>query len=288
MQQEEAIEVPATAPAILKPNEAVERVSRELNMNADSLWVMFDRAMKYPRDIEKVLATAMRELIIVPELAARSYYSIPYNLGKQNESRVEGPGIKAAMTLARNWGNCLNQGKIGGEDKSSILAIGVFMDFETGAHSYRELRVSKFYKPRGSQGVVPKNADMMYNSTQAGVSKAVRNVTLAMLPDWLVNSYYEKAKDLVINPPKKIGATVESIQNRLMKGKQAICKAFGVKPEEMEAYLADNADSIEDDASLLKHIIGLYTGLKEGHYTVDQVFRGGEAPTAAGMPQEKR
>lgn len=269
------------------PTELVK--PEHLNMSADVLDMLMDRARRWPRDLELVQDRALKELLIVPDLAARSYYSIPYNEGKQNETRVEGPSIKAAMTLCRNWGNAFNQGRLAGEDKSNVMCQGIFIDLETGLLTLREIKVSKFFKPRGGQGVVPRNADLMYNASQAGVSKAARNAILSSLPDFLIYSYFQEAKRIVAEPPAKHGKPVESLQERIRKAKMAICKFFKVTPEEMEAYLIDNADSIEDEASLLVHLQGLYNSLKDSVVRVDDVFRPGKAAAdAPPMPQAEK
>lgn len=264
-------------------------VPEMLNVPSGILKQMQDQAQKFPRDISIVQKKASSELMIVPGLAARSYYSIPYNQGKSNESRVEGPSIKAAMTLARAWKNCINGGRVSAEDKSNFYVEGMFLDLEDNMFSMRPIRVSKFYKPKGSQGLVPRDGDALYNAVQAGISKAIRNAILATLPDWYVQGYFNAAKQLVLNPPKEMGKTVKSIQERVVDGQNAIMKKFGVTPEEMKAYLTDNADSIEDDASLLVHLQGLFNSLKEGEYSVDKVFRPNKkSDTGPAMPQERK
>ncbi|QOR55549.1 MAG: hypothetical protein UMS36scaffold28_39 [Phage 59_13] len=260
-------------------------IPQHLNMSSDVMQVMFDQARRFPRDLIRVKDRALQELEIVPDLAARSYYSIPYNKGKQNETMVEGPSIKAAMTLCRNWGNAFNQGRLGDEDKSNVMCQGIFIDFETLVPTLRDVRVSKFYKPHGAQGVIPLNADRMYLATQAGISKAVRNAILASLPDWLVYSYFQRAKDIVVNPPASMGKPADSLEMRITKAKGFICTHFKVTAEEMEKYIADNLDSIEDDRSLLVHLQGLYTGLREGQYKADEIFRPGVKKEAPPMPQ---
>ena len=265
-----------------------EMAPQSVNMRADVLAMLMDRALKYPRQLTQVQDRCFQELAIVPELAARSYYSIPYNKGSDKETLVEGPSIKAAMTLCRNWGNCMNQGRIGDEDKSNVITQGIFIDFETGMPTIREIKVSKFYKPRGQQGVVPRNADALYNAVQAGVSKAIRNAILASMPDFLVWGYFQRAKELVIHPPASMGKPVASLQDRILKAKQTICKVFKVTPEEMEVYLTDNAGSIEDAGSLLVHLQGIYNSLKDGQVKVDETFRPGMAKEPPPMPQAKK
>jgi len=285
---ETAVDTPPSE--VLAPSQNKSALApQELSMSADVLNMLMERAHRFPRDINLVQARAHQELLIVPELAARSFYSIPYNQRKENETLVEGPSIKAAMTLCRNFGNAFNQGRIANEDKSNVMTQGIFIDLETGLLTLREIKVSKFYKPKGQQMTVPRNADLLYNAVQAGVSKAVRNAILASLPDFLVWSYFQKAKDIVLHPPSSMGKPVASVQERILKAKQFICKTFKVTPEEMETYLLDNADSIEDDGSLLVHLQGTWNSLKEGIVKVDDMFRPGKTMASApAMPSERK
>ena len=259
-----------------------------LNVPTGILRQMQDFAYFHPRNLSTVRDNCLAELEIVPDLAARSYYSIPYNLGKKNETRVEGPSIKAAMTMLRNFGNSINGGRVSDEDKSNFFVEGLVLDLQANVITMRPIRVSKFYKPSGGQGVIPKNADMLYNSVQAGISKAIRNSILATVPDWLVHEYFTRAKEIVINPPSKQMRSERSIQQRIVDGKNAIMKSFGVTPEELNTYVQSNLDAIEDDASLLIHLQGLFNSLKDGEYTVVQVFnRATEERKAPTMPVEK-
>ncbi len=276
---------PTLAPTQLKPSDTPQ----QLSMSADVLDMLMTRAHKFPRNLVALQDRAQQELEVVPELAARSYYSIPYNQGKQNETLVEGPSIKAAMTLARNWGNCFNQGRMQDEDKSNVITQGIFIDLETGLLTLREIKVSKFYKPRGGQGMVPRSGDALYNAVQAGISKGVRNAILASLPDFLVWSYFQRAKEIVLHPPENMSKPIASLQDRIVKAKQFICRTFQVSPLEMEDYITNNADSIEDDGALLIHLQGLYNSLKDGNYKAADVFRPGKTmDQAPPMPQANK
>jgi len=261
--------------------------SNSLSVNSDVLRIMMESAWTNPRDIEKVRADSFKELDIVPGLASRSYYSIPYGNKDGGKTMVEGLSIRSAMTLARNWHNCFNDGRVVDEDKSNYYVNGIFFDLESNLTTIRQIKVSKFIKPRGGQGVVPLNADMMRNAIQAGVSKAVRNAILASLPDWLTQGYFERAKQLVINPPKTAGKETESIQARVEKGKALIRKEFKVSEVELDTYLADNAELFEDDNALLVHLLGIFNGIKEGQTTVEAIFRPKMMEQPA-MPQAKK
>lgn len=280
-------DAPAAPISAVQPISATDPVITEVfGITPGVLETMMVQSRRFPRDLEKVRDVALFELSIVPDLATRSYYSIPYNQGKKNESRVEGPSIKAAMTLFRNWQWALAGECQAGEDKSAVYINGMFFDVQVGTYNMATWRVPKFYKPSGGQGVLPKNSDLLQTHIQAGKSKAKRNAILGSLPDWLVHVYYNRAKELVISPPKNTLAATQSIQQRILIGQQAIIKAFGVTPDEMKTYLAENAEAFEDDGQLLVHLQGLYNSLKEGQANVAEAF-GREIKTGPAMPEEK-
>lgn len=246
-----------------------------LGMPSNMLAFMQETAHRYPRNPDESLMNALQELEDSPELASKAYYSIPYNQGEKNETRVEGLSINAAMVLARSWRNCLNGGRFNGEDDSNVFVEGIFYDMETNIPTMRPIKVSKFYKPRGSDGLKRRNADLLYNAVQAGVSKAIRNAILATLPTKIKNSYFDKAKALVLNPPKHHKDAGKSIGERIVEAKKVFFKEFKVSPKVLDEYLAEHADALEDEKSVLLHLKGLYNSFKDNPKMVEETF--GEA-----------
>ena len=250
---------------------------------AVGLTVRMEQAKKYPRSIKAVRENALAELGMVPSLAETAYYSIPYREGA-GRHMVEGLTIKSAMALARWWGNGASDATIIGEDKSCYLVRGSYVDFETNNWNSSVVRVSKFYKPRGSKGVEEWDADMLRNQILSGMSKARRNAILNTLPEWLKDMYFQRAKELVINPPKDGVKMVESLKVRILSGQKALMRDFNVNQKEMDKFMSEKMDSV-DDSSCLAQLKGLYTAIKTGQANVDEVFRGGKKSVS--MPQEK-
>jgi len=248
-----------------------------------SLTVRMEQAKKYPRSIKAVKENALAELGMVPSLAETAYYSIPYKEGS-GKKMVEGLTIKSAMALARWWGNGASDATIIGEDKSCYLVRGSYVDFETNNWNSSVVRVSKYYKPRGSKQIEEWDTDMLRNQILAGMSKARRNAILNTLPEWLKDMYFNRAKELVINPPKDGIKMVESLKVRVLSGQKAIMRDFNVTQKEMDKFMEEKMDGI-DDSSTLANLKGLYTAIKTGQAHVDEVFRGGRKSVA--MPQEK-
>jgi len=87
-------------------NDLVSKQSTPTTFQPDAgftnqLQTSYDQAKAYPRDIDKAINGAMKELEVVPELASKAYYSIPYKEGGGGTHMAEGLSIKAAMALAR-------------------------------------------------------------------------------------------------------------------------------------------------------------------------------------------
>lgn len=246
------------------------------------LSVMLNRASERPRDEQESLRASMAELEAVPGLAEDAYYSIPYE-SDGKKVPVEGLTIGAAMSLVRRWGNLLTGAKTVGEDDKGWDLEGTAYDLESNILIMRPYRVSKFYKPRGGQNVVPLDHNRRLAAFQSGVSKAVRNCALAVIPEWFKAAYFEMAKQLVLNPPQKIGKVAKSIQERILMARGAFAKNWKVTDAEMTDYLSGLA--LEDDNAVLLHLQGLFNGLKEGRESADNVF--GRIKPQPTMPQEK-
>lgn len=252
--------------------------------NSKILEVMMDRAIRYPRDEYHALERATQELEKVPGLAEDAYYSIPYeNSDTGKKVPVEGLTIGASLALIRFWGNVVSGGRITFEDDKGWELEGFAYDLENNILIQKPFRVSKFYKPRGGQGVVPLSHDRRVVILQAGVSKAQRNAALAIIPNWAKDAYFTKAKQLVLNPPKSHVKAEKSLQEKILDVKNAFRKNWNVTDAEMNDYIAGLGD-VETDEALYVHLVGLGKGIKEGRATADQVF--GRVKDQPAMPTE--
>ena len=248
------------------------------------LEVMFEKAKKFPRDEKMALQSALQELQLVPTLASRAYYSIPYtdnDSGKKTP--VEGLTIGSMMAITRRWGNIVTGGLLLAEDERGWDVVGICFDIETNTYNAKPYRASKFYKPRGSQSMVPLIGQQKQNALLSAISKAIRNASRATIPAWFYEMYFEEAKRLVLSPPAHHAPATKSIQERILDARSVFKKKWGVTEEEMATYIAGL--SVEDDAGLLQHLKGLYNGIEEGNTNIDQVFGREKAPPS--MPKEK-
>jgi len=253
-----ALDIQSDAGALVAQGHALMRIENE---------TMLQVAVQRPRKEADVIKGALAELDLVPEEAARAFYSIPYK-EKQPDGgvkivKVEGPSIKAAMTLARRWGNCTTTARILNEDREGFDLEGVFVDFETNFRVARPMRVGKFFKLRSGSVVLldPKKQEM---AIQSGASKAMRNAILAGVPPYLVAAYDKKARAIV-------GGKDDAPADK--KTVDAVVKAFAkwkVTLEHLEAY--EELPVAEWTGSQIADLRGLWNSISDGQVTAEEVF----------------
>jgi len=246
--------------------------------------VLIQAAIQRPRDEAKIVTAALKELELVPEQAAKAFYSIPYKERQKGGGfrviKVEGPSIKAAMSLARRWGNCTVTARILNEDDTGWDVEGVFIDLETSFRLSRPQRVTKYLKRRdGSIDFLSPERQVMV--LQSGASKAIRNATLAALPPYLVEAYLEKAKAIV-------GGKLDAVADQ--KTINAVTAAFtrlNVTPEELHTYVGLPAEKWT--GTEVADLRGLWNAISDGQVTVEEIFRAAVETTATvQQPQSKQ
>ncbi len=224
-------------------------------------------AIQRPRDPERVLKAAIKELQIVPEEARKAYYSIPYKErqpdGSQKLVNVEGPSVKASNALARLWGNCSVTSRSLDEDSTGCNLAGIFIDFETNFRMERPFRATKVKKSRRG-GTYTLDQQKWIAELQAAASKAQRNATLNGLPAWLIAQYMKQARLLAAGDPnskaepKKVALTLKAFER------------FKVSQEMLERYVGLPLSEWMGDH--LATLIGLGNALADEQLTVAEAF----------------
>lgn len=240
---------------------------------------MLQAAIQRPRDEAKVYDGALKELEIAPEFAASAFYSIPYKQrlpgGGEKIVQVSGPSIKAAMSLARRWGNCSVRAYILSEDDTGYNLEGIFLDLETDFRVARPFRVSKQIKRRGGR-IETLTPDREAMAVQAGASKAVRNAILAGLPAPLVEAYDQKARELVsgkLDQPAdkaRVAKLLEFFESRHKVGQ-----------EQLEKYVEKPVS--EWTGNDISNLRGLANAIVDGQTSAEAVFKANGGDLA--MPQ---
>lgn len=139
-------------------------------------------AVQQPRDLQKV----SNKLLAESRMAGESFY---YGWGS-GKDRIEGPSIGLANAAARCFGNSAVDMLPMQETPDAWVMTAAFIDLETGFTITRQFRQSKKSVIYGKHDEERKN-DMRF---QIGQSKAIRNVVLNALPQWLIDRAVEAAK----------------------------------------------------------------------------------------------
>lgn len=126
------------------------------------------------RDRAEILAT-MKSLAL--QAGPAYFYSIPYKDRKTGKTvRVEGPSIKLAVDLAREYGNCAAECVVQRETPTHWTLAARFVDYETG------FTYSRPFNQRRNQNTGLKDTARQEDSVfQIAVSKAIRNVIVGAL-----------------------------------------------------------------------------------------------------------
>lgn len=218
---------------------------------------MISTAKAYPRSLQRVKQSILSMATLDEESAEECMYALPRG-GKP----IKGPSIRFAEILKQSYGNCRAAARVVHVDKSEgyVEAEGVFHDLETNSASTSRVRRRILDK----NGRVFKD-DMIIVTGNAACSIAMRNAILNGVPKPL----WRKAYDTV-------QATIAGDVTTLVENREKAIRAmatFGVKPERVfEALGVAGEEEIGTD-----HIVtlrGMYSALKNGEATVEEMFAG--------------
>ena len=149
-----------------------------------------------PRNLTVVTQRVLEEASIAGD---EFYYS-----WSQGGSTIEGLTVGAAMAIARNMGNCAVPVTVE-ETKDTYIFTATFIDLETGFNLQRSFRQNKI-SPKSKSGKEiysgERGADILF---QIGQSKAIRNVVLNAVPNWLSKKVIEKAKENISKKIEQMG-----------------------------------------------------------------------------------
>lgn len=164
------------------------------------------------------------------KLGEKAFYSWATK-GKKS-GRVTGPSVKLANCLARLWGNSAIDLQPVQDAGDAWIFSAAFVDLETGFTMPRQYRMSKTFYVHGQERMDSERvADIRF---QIGMSKAIRNVVLQVIPPDIVsramaaaqggarekiNAFIkehgiEKATDLILKGLKKNGVEEAAVLAR--------------------------------------------------------------------------
>lgn len=222
-------------------------------LNASEIDTQIATAHKYPRSIRRFRQEALEMVTLNEDVAGECIYSLP-RAGKS----ITGPSARFAEIIASAWGNCRAGARVIGEDERFVTTQGVFLDLQ------RNVGITYETKRRitDSRGNTYKD-DMIGVTANAGCSIALRNAVLKGIPKAFWRDIYQAARQTAIGD-------VKTLSSRRTAMIEAFAK-MGVHAPQLFARIEVEG---EQDITLdhLEMLRGMYTALKEGDTTVDQLF----------------
>lgn len=227
----------------------------EINVGAEAGFVGA-QPVAVRRNLEKVIA----ELKVLGQAAGADwYYRFPVKNRREGTTDwIEGPSIKLANDLARQYGNCaVETGRII-DQGNAWLIYARFIDVETGYALTRPFRQAK-----GAARIGGDDADRKLDiALQIGVSKAIRNVTCNALQT-LADFAFEQAKN----------SLVERIGKKLPDWKARIRERFAEIPldiRRVEAVIGKTVDEML--AADIARVVAMKKAVDDGMATLADTF----------------
>ncbi len=214
-------------------------------------------ARQYPRSIKRAMDNILTLATLDEQTALESIYAL-----KRGGKPIRGPSIRLAEIIVTQWGNNRSGAQVVSIDRLNKLinAEGFFHDLETNSATKATVqrRISD------SKGRLF-NDDMIAITGNAACSIAKRNAILAGVPKGIWRKAVEAAEQIIRGDAKT-----------LIERREAAIKAFAhfnLAPEQVFQIMAvAGADDIDiDDLVTLRAI---YTSLKNGEQTVEELLRG--------------
>jgi len=194
------------------------------------------------------------------------FYRFPVKQQGGGTSYVEGPSIKLAMNVAREYGNNETQVRvIDVGDAWDIYAR--FTDIETGFSTERA-----YHQRKGQTSLKTKDVDRQLDiAYQIGQSKAIRNVIVNALGIYCDYAFNEARNSLV----NDIGKDLEGWRSRTIKG----LTQKGYPIDRVERAIGRAAK--EWLAPDIAQVVAMSRTITDGMATLDETFPPIEVPAAA-------
>lgn len=265
------------AGAIVRGGAALTRIEN------DSIAQM---AITRPRNPAAVLQRCLKELELMdPKRAEKLWYNIPYrdDQAEGGKTSVQGINVRAALIMARYWGNCSVSAREVERTEDSVTLEGVFIDFETMTRIQGIRIASRYRKLKGKNQVVRLREDEFTNAILIASSKAKRNAILEGLPDYLKEQFWMKARAIAAGnmaKPEGKKLTPEVIANRVVEA----FLPYQVSRQELERKLGHPLEKCTSDE--LADLKGILNALEQGEAKVNDVFPPVEDPAMKAAARE--
>ena len=219
--------------------------------------VLVATAKRYPRKISECLNQAEDMLTIDKATAESAFYELPAFKGSKEV--IVGPSIRCAEIVASSWGNLEYGSRPVEVDRVEgvVRAQGYCIDREKNIR----FTTVKTRSIKGRSGdIFPSH--MIPKVMLAAQAIAERDAICKVVPRTYVNQLYQKAM--------KVSEGDTSLEERIKLAIEEF-KKFGVKQKQILEYL--ELDDVRDiKGEHVRHLRGVFTALKEGSATVEEIF----------------
>lgn len=238
--------------------ERAEASSSLMALNSSEIDTQIATAKRYPRSIKTFLNESRQMVTLTEDIAGDCIYALP-----RDGKTIEGPSARFAEILVSAWGNCRAGARVISEDDRFVTAQGVFLDLQHNTAITYEVkrRITNKYGRKFKD-------DMVGVTSNAACSIALRNAVLKGIPKAFWRTLYDDARKTAIGD----ATTLVSRRTNMM---QAFGK-MGVTPDLIftKLQIAGVEDISLDHLAVLR---GVFTAIKDGETTIDQVFSSDDA-----------
>jgi hypothetical protein len=219
-------------------------------------------AKRWPRSIVAFKKQAMELATLDEETAGACFYALP-----RDGKRIEGPSIRLAEIVASTWGNLRVGARIIEITDRAVIGQGACFDLEKNVAASVEVsrRITNRMGKRYSD-------DMVNTTAQAAMSIALRNAVFRVVPFAIVKDVYEAAKLVSLGK----GLTMEQSRAKCVG---AFAKLWPALTPDILWRLAGKTGADDIGTDELVQLRGLFTALKDGEISLEEVLRQLDTPT---------
>lgn len=228
-------------------------------------------AQPMQRQQRREISAFLQRMKTLAQMAGEDYrYSFPVN-SKQGKKTIEGPTIKMANDLVREYGNCMVDVRVV-EQGAFYIFYARFIDYETGFTMTRALRQRKGQAT--VKGDAERGEDIVF---QIGQSKAIRNVIINSLQTY-ADFVYDEAKNSLV---EAIGKALPVWRNRILNG----CNQYKYDLARIELSVGRKLD--EWLAVDIARVIAELKSVQDGMASFDDLYPAAQAEEDQPKPDNK-
>lgn len=249
-------------------SETIDSSATLMALNSSEIDTQIATAKRYPRSLKRFLNEALEMVTLSEDIAGECIYALPRG-GKS----IEGPSARFAEIVVSAWGNCRAGTRVVAEDDRFVTSQGVFIDLQRNTAITCEVK-RRITDKHGNRF----KDDMIGVTSNAACSIALRNAVLKGVPKAFWRKLYDEARRVAIGDVKTLATR-----------RGAMIAAFGkmgVTPEVIfeKLEIAGEPDITLDHLGVLR---GMYTAIKEGDSTIEQLFSRDTEQTRAKVKPSK-